>query len=216
MNKNDYIIRLETKNDYREVETLIREAFWNLNVPGCDEHYLAHILRDAEDFIPELDFVLEKDHKIIGHIMYSKSKLVDESGHVKTTLSFGPLSILPEYQRQGYGKILLEHSFKEAISLGYDTVIIFGNPANYVSRGFKSAHKYNIRLDGGYLPMALQVKELIPQTWDGKTRYFSESPAFDGITEEAVQAFDASFDAKVKEWQPSQEEFYIHCHSSIN
>ena len=92
MNKNDYIIRLETKNDYREVEILTREAFWNLSVPGCNEHYLVHILRQHEDFVPELDFVLESDGKIIGNIMYTKSKLVDENGMEKSILTMGPYS----------------------------------------------------------------------------------------------------------------------------
>ncbi len=216
MNKNDYMIRLETPDDYEIVENLIREAFWNVNVPGCDEHYLAHVLRGHEDFIPELDFVLEADGKIVGNIMYTKSKLVDDSGNVKDILTFGPLSIHPVYQRQGYSRILLEHSFEKATSMDYDTIVIFGNPANYVSRGFKSAHKYNIRLEGGYLPMALMVKELTPGSWDARTWYFHESPAFEGITDKAVQAFDARFTPKVKEWQPSQEEFYIHCHSSVN
>ena len=95
MNKHDYTIRRETMNDYREVENLTREAFWNQYVPGCDEHYFVHMMRDHEDFIPELAFVLEKDGVIIGNIMYTRSKLVDENGNEKVILTFGPIGILP-------------------------------------------------------------------------------------------------------------------------
>lgn len=105
-------IRNEEKTDYEKVEEITRKAFWNLYFPGCVEHYLVHIMRSHKDFLPELDFVLEVDHQIIGNIMYTKTKLIDESGEEKDILTFGPFCILPEFQRNGYGKKLLEHSFK--------------------------------------------------------------------------------------------------------
>lgn len=111
MNKiENYIIRNEQSKDYWNVEDLTRKAFWNLNVPGCSEHYMVHVMRNHPDFIPELDFVLEKDNRIIGNIMYTKAKLIDEENREKQILTFGPLSIHPEFQRKGYGKILLEYS----------------------------------------------------------------------------------------------------------
>ena len=137
-------IRNEQKSDYQIVEDITREAFYNMYVPGCMEHYLVHIMRGHEDFIPELDFVLELDGKVIGNIMYTKAKLTDENGEEKEIITFGPVSILPKYQRMGYGKLLMEHSFKRAVELGYDAIVIFGSPANYVSRGFKSCKKYNL------------------------------------------------------------------------
>ncbi len=143
---NFNIIRPETPEDYRTVENINREAFWNLCVPGCHEHYFVHILRQHEDFVPELDFVLEKDGKIIGSIMYIKAKLIDESGREKPVLTMGSICIHPDYQRKGYGKALLEYTFEKAIKLGYDTVINFGNPDNYVARGYKCSKKYNVCL----------------------------------------------------------------------
>jgi len=68
-------IRLEEPKDYREVEELTREAFWNVYRPGCTEHYVLNQYRTNPDFIPELDFVMEEDNKIIGHIMFSKASL---------------------------------------------------------------------------------------------------------------------------------------------
>ena len=159
MNKSDYIIRKENKNDYHETENLAREAFWNLSQPGCYEHYFVHIMRDHQDFIPELDYVAELDGKIIGNVMYCKAKLVDEQSTEKDIVTMGPLCVLPEYQRMGIGKALLEHTFKLAESMGYDVVINFGNPDNYVARGYKSCKKYNVCFgDGeGFFPAALLV-----------------------------------------------------------
>lgn len=162
------IIRNETKNDYKEVEKITREAFYNLYIPGCVEHYLVHIMREHEDFIPELDLVIELDGEIIGNIMYTKAKLVDGKGNKKDILTFGPLCILPKYQRKGYGKKLLEESFKRAIKMGYDTIVIFGSPSNYVSSGFKSCKKYNICMEKDVFPTAMMVKELIPNKLDGR------------------------------------------------
>lgn len=213
---NDYIIRREMENDYREVENLTREAFWNVYKPGCDEHYFAHMMRSHADFIPELDFVLEKDGCIIANIMYTKAKLIDEDGGEKEILSFGPIAILPEYQRQGYSRVLIEYSFAEAIRLGYDTVVIFGNPANYVGRGFVSCRKMNVCLEGDVYPTAMLVKELRSGALDGRKWYYYESTASLCCEDtEAVAAFDAGFAPKEKMWMPSQEEFYIYSHSAV-
>ena len=153
-------IRNERIDDYETVERITREAFYNLYIPGCIEHYLVRIMREHEDFIPELDLVLELDGRVIGNIMYTKAKLTDGDGDTKEILTFGPVCVLPAYQRMGYGKMLMEHSFKKAIELGYDTIVIFGSPSNYVSRGFKSCRRFNIAVDGGRYPAAMMVKEL--------------------------------------------------------
>ncbi len=209
-------IRPETENDYRTVEAGAREAFWNVYKPGCDEHYFTHMLRQHRDFLPQLDFVLELDGEIIGSIMYSKTRLLADDGDEKPILTFGPLWILPRYQRQGCGKLLIEHSFQAARELGYDTVAIFGNPANYVGRGFVSCRKKNVCLGDGIYPMALLVKELVPGVLDGKSWQFLDSDAAECCADlAAVEAFDAAFPPKEKGWMPSQEEFYIYSHSCV-
>ncbi len=161
-------IRNERKEDYETVEKITREAFYNLYVPGCVEHFLVHVMREHEDFIPELDFVLELEDKIIGNIMYTKAKLTDEAGKEKTICTFGPVCILPAYQRKGYGKLLLEHSFKKAVELGYDVIVIFGSPSNYVGRGFQSCKKYGVTTPDGKYPAAMMVKELVEGALHGK------------------------------------------------
>ena len=214
---NNLTIRLETEKDYRAVEELTREAFWNVYKPGADEYYYVHQMRSHPDFISELAFVLELDGKIIGNIMYTKAWLEDENGARKEILSFGPLCVAPEYQRQNFGKILIEHSFAAAKRLGYDVNIIFGNPGNYVSRGFVNCKKKNVSFvaDGNF-PTALLVCELIPNALGGKRWMYIPSTAADCCEDiAAVEAFDAAFPPKEKKWQPSQEEFYIYSHSSV-
>ena len=207
MNKNIQI-RNEEETDYERVEEITRKAFWNLYMPGCVEHYLVHVMRSHEDFLPELDLVIEVDHQIIGNIMYTKANLVDESGEEKEILTFGPVCISPEYQRMGYGKMLMESSFEKAVSMGYDAIVIFGNPNNYVSRGFKSCKKYNVCLENGAYPAAMLVKELKPQSFDGRKWFYFESPVMKIDEQEAVR-FDESLEKMEKNFQPSQEEFFI-------
>jgi len=213
MNKN-IKIRNEEETDYERVEEITRKAFWNLYIPGCVEHYLVHVMRSHQDFLPELDLVIEVDNQIIGNIMYTKAKLVDESGEEKVILTFGPVCIMPEYQRTGYGKMLMEQSFEKAVALGYDVIVIFGNPNNYVSRGFKSCKKYNICLENGTYPAAMMVKELKPKALDGRKWVYYDSPVMN-IDEQEAARFDESLENMEKKFQPSQEEFYIHSHSII-
>lgn len=207
-------IRPETPADYRAVESLIRDAFWNLYVPGCDEHYVAHALRGHADFIPALDLVAELDGQIVGSVMYTKATLMDEADVCKEILTFGPLAVLPACQRQGVGKALLDASFKIARTMGYDAIVIFGHPGNYVARGFKSCQKYSVCMPDGSFPTAMLVKELTAGALDGRRWIYHESPAY-AVDPDGFSAFDAQFPPRPREYRPSQEEFYIYSHSVI-
>lgn len=207
-------IRNEAETDYKRVEEITRKAFYNLYVPGCTEHYLVHIMRQHEDFIPELDFVAESDGQVIGNIMYTKAKLIDEAGTQKDILTFGPVSVEPGHQRKGIGKMLMEHSFEQAVLLGYDVIVIFGSPANYVCRGFQSSKKYNICMENGKFPAAMMVKELIPNALDGRKWFYYDSPVM-AVSEEDALKYDDTLEKMEKMHTPSQEEFYIMSHSFI-
>ncbi len=207
-------IRNERETDYKIVEDITRKAFYNVYVPGCMEHYLVHIMREHEDFIPELDFVIEVDGQIVGNIMYTKAKLTDEGGTEKEIVTFGPVSILPKYQRNGYGKMLIEHSLKRAAELGYEAVVIMGSPANYVGSGFQCCRKYNICVEKEKYPAAMLVKELKPGALDGKLWFYSDSPVMN-VDEREAQAFDDGLEKMEKKWMPSQEAFYIMSHAFV-
>lgn len=208
------LIRNEEEKDYAEVETLTRKAFYNMYMPGCVEHYLVRVMREHEDFMPELDFVLEHDGKIIGNIMYTKAKLIDEAGIEKEVLTLGPVCIDPEYQREGFGKKLMEHSFEKATQLGYDVIVLFGSPANYVCRGFKCCKLYNVCVENGKFPSAMMVKELVPDTLDGRKWVYYDSPVM-AINEEEALAYDETLEKMEKKHTPSQDEFYIMSQSFV-
>jgi len=201
-------IRNETENDHRKVEELTRDAFWNLYVQGCDEHYLVHKMRKHPDFIPELNFVAISENTIVGNIMYTKSHIMDESNNRIETTTFGPVSVLPASQRQGIGSALISHSKKVASEKGYKVIIIQGHPHNYCKHGFKNAKDYHISDAEGKFPYSLLTIELEKGVLEGHNwRYFS-SNVYD-IDVNAAHEFDKMFEYKKKEYKYTQEEFSI-------
>lgn len=208
------LIRNEERKDYQAVEKMTREAFYNLYIPGCVEHYLVHVMRDHADFIPELDFVLEVDGEIAGSIMYTRASLTDAAGEKKEILTFGPLCIAPQYQRRGYGKRLMQHSFEKAAALGYDVIVIFGAPSNYVSSGFQCCKRFHICTENDKFPAAMLVKELVPHVLDGRKWYYHDSPVM-AVEEADALRYDETLEQKERIYRPSQEEFYIMSHSFV-
>lgn len=207
-------IRNETPADFQTVEDLTRRAFYNLYVPGCHEHYLVHIMRDHPDFVPELDFVLERDGEIVGSILYTRSTLTSETGERREALTFGPVCVAPELQRQGYGKRLMDHSLNRAAELSWGAVVIFGAPANYVSRGFQCCQRFLVGMEDGSFPTAMLVKELTPHALDGGPWVYRDSPVMH-FDEEAARRFDDTLPPIEKRVLPCQEEFYILSHSVL-
>ncbi len=199
-------IRLETKDDYTQVEELAREAFWNLYFPGCNEHYLCHILRDHKDFIAELDYVAELDGKIVGSIMYTRSYLVDNDGEKIPTVSFGPLCVHPLFQRKGIGTALIEKTKAIVGNMGVPAITIFGDPHNYCKHGFKNGIDYQVSNMEDEYPLGLLVLELQPGFFGRKKWKVVQSEAFD-IDEEKANEFDKRFPEKEKKFQYSQELF---------
>ncbi|WMJ77119.1 MULTISPECIES: GNAT family N-acetyltransferase [unclassified Sedimentibacter] len=206
MNTNDYIIRLETPADYQEVENLIREAFWNVYRPGCLEHYVLHCYRDRKDFVPELDFVMEKDGKIIGHIMFVHAKIQTDNSKELPIMTFGPISIAPQYKRQGYGKALLDYAMEQAKSLGCGALCMEGNIDFYGKSGFvvastKGIHYYAEPKDA-QVPYFL-LKELKQGFLDGISGTYHTPDGY-FVDEKEAELFDAHFPPKTKLKLPGQ------------
>ena len=114
MTKNDYIIRLEKAEDYNKTENLVRESFWNVYRPGCSEHFVLKCLRNDADFVPQLDFVMEKNGRLIGQNMFMRAIVKADDGREIPIMTMGPICIAPKFKRQGYGKILLDYSLEKA------------------------------------------------------------------------------------------------------
>ena len=146
MNKNDYTIRMEKQEDYRETENLVREAFWNVYRPGCSEHYVIHVLRDDPAFVKELDFVMEQNGRLIGQNMFMKTVIEADDGRDISVLTMGPIGITPPLKRKGYGKILLDYSLEKAAELGFGAVLFEGNIRFYGKSGFDYASRFGIIL----------------------------------------------------------------------
>lgn len=206
MNKNDYQIRLERKSEQRDVENLVRESFWNVYRPGCLEHYVLHQLRNDAAFVPELDFVMEKDGKIIGQNIFMRASINADDGREIAIMTMGPICIAPELKRQGYGKILLDYSLEQAAALGCGAVCFEGNIDFYGKSGFMFASQYGIRYHG--LPEGADAsfflcKELVPGYLDGVTGEYATPQGY-FVDEVEAEAFDKTFPYKEKLKLPGQ------------
>ncbi len=207
-------IRNEIEADHGAVEELTREAFWNLYAPGCSEHYIVHAMRKHEDFIGELDFVALVDGRIVGNIMYTRASLTNEAGERLAVASFGPVSVHPEYQRQGIGSRLIQHSLLAAKDLGFKVVAIYGDPHNYCKHGFRNGRDLAISDSNGETPYGLLALELEKGVLSGHQWRFQTSPVYE-YTESAVEDFDKRFPPKEKGYQYSQEIFSIALRSFV-
>ncbi len=201
-------LRREAPGDYRAVEELVREAFWNLYVPGASEHFILHRLRQSGDFVPELDFVAAAGRELVGQIAYSRARIVDEAGASHPLLTFGPVSVRPAWQQQGVGSALIRHSLQAARELGYAAVCIYGDPRYYSRFGFRGAERFDIRTADGKFAVALLALELAPGALRGRAGRFVEGPVFE-VDEQALAAFEATFPPREKRVAPSQEEFRL-------
>ena len=199
-------IRREEEKDYRTVENLVRESFWNVYRPGCMEHYVLHCFRENKDFIPELDYVLELDGKIIGHVMYCRSEIRLDNGKILPSITLGPICIAPEYKRQGFGKILLDATIREAQKLGFGVIVIEGNINFYGKSGFTVAKEQGIRYaddpEAGYL-LCLELRkgyiDGVKGTFADPQGYFVCQNDPQGFAE-----FEAGFPPKEKKKLPGQ------------
>lgn len=203
---NDCVIRLEEKKDHREVENLVREAFWNVYRPGCLEHYVLNQLRNDAAFVPELDFVMEKDSKIIGQNIFVRANIKVDDGREVPIMTMGPICIAPEFKRKGYGKILLDYSLKKAAELGCGALCFEGNIDFYGKSGFSFASQYGIRYHGlpeGEDASFFLCRELIPGYLDGITGEYSTPKGY-FVDEAEADEFDKLFPYKKKLKLPGQ------------
>ena len=202
-------IRLEQLQDYRMVENLTREAFWNVYRPGCTEHYVLNQYRNNPDFIPELDFVMVLDGKIIGHVMFSKAEIILDDGTSLPSWTFGPISIHPNYKRKGYGLKLLQYSLEKAKEMGIGMLQMEGNIEFYKHAGFDLASKMKIHYHAepreSDVPYFL-AQELIPGYWGNREGTYCPPKGYFVADEnlDAFEAYEATFPKKAKTFQEGQ------------
>jgi len=203
---SDIIIRLEREEDYRNTENLVRESFWNIYRPGCLEHYVLHKIRRDKAFIPELDFVMEKDGKLIGQNLFVRAEIKTDGGGSIPVMAMGPICIIPQLQRKGYGKILLDYCLKKAKEFGCGAVCFEGDIAFYGKSGFDYASKFTIRYHGlheGADASFFLCKELVPGYFSGQTAEYTPPQVY-FADENQAEEFDKNFPFKKKLKLPGQ------------
>lgn len=204
------IIRNETKDDYKKSENLTREAFWNVYRPGCTEHFVLNKFRKSKNYIPELSFVMEKDGEMIGHVMYAHSHINSYDGKTIPIMTFGPMSIAPEYKRQGYGTRLLRYSMQKAKEMGGKALAITGNIDFYGKSGFILASEKGIRYadaepNDRVVPYFL-IKELQEGFLDNISGTYSDPEEYFAAEKypEEFEKYESQFPPKNKETLPCQ------------
>lgn len=202
-------IRLEKPEDWRAVENLTREAFWNVYRPGCTEHFVLHKYRTDPAFIPELDFVMEEDGKLIGHVMFSKAEIVLDDGTHFPSWTFGPISIHPDYKRRGYGLKLLRHALEKARQMGEGLLCMEGNIDFYRHAGFDLASKLRIHYHDeprdAEVPYFL-AQELIPGYWGQREGCYAPPKGYFMAEENPAEfaAYEAGFPEKIPAFDAGQ------------
>lgn len=202
----DYTIRLEHEHEQHAVENLVREAFWNVYRPGCLEHYVMHCLRKDKNFIPELNFVMTVGAELIGQAMCMKAIINKDDGTELPIMTLGPIGILPEFKRQGYGKALLDYTLQKATEMGFGAICFEGNIDFYGKSGFRFASHYGIRYHGlpeGEDASFFLCKELIPGFLDNVTGEYSTPQGY-FVDEVKAEEFDKQFPEKEKLVLPGQ------------
>ena len=206
---NSVIIRLEREEEYREVENLVRESFWNVYQPGCTEHYVLRHLRNDPAFVKELDLVMEKDGRLIGQNMFMHAVIKADDGRDIPIMTMGPICIAPEFKRQGYGKMLLDYSVGKAAEAGCGALCFEGNIGFYGKSGFTCAREFGLRyhdLPEGADASFFLCRELIPGYLNGITGVYGPPEGYFAAEKdpEDFEAYDALFPPKEKKVLPGQ------------
>ena len=198
--KDNIVIRSEEKGEYRKVENMVRESFWNVYRPGCMEHYVLHQLRKDAAFVPELDLVMEQNGELIGQNMFMRAWIAADDGREIPIMTMGPICIAPQWKRKGYGKILLDYSLEKAKELGCGALCFEGNIDFYGKSGFREASEFGIRYHGlpeGEDASFFLCKELIPGYLDGITGEYTTPEGY-FVDEKEAEEFDRQFPGKEK------------------
>ncbi|WP_308692937.1 N-acetyltransferase [uncultured Treponema sp.] len=199
--------RNETPADYRAVENLTREAFWNVYKPGCDEHFVLHSFRTRSDFVSELDIIMEENGVLVGHVMFARAEIKLNNGKSLPIMTFGPISIAPDFKHKGYGTLLLRHAMKNAKKMGCGALAITGNIGFYEKSGFVIAKTKGVRYHAAPDADYFLIKELIPgfldQVKDAGGGIFKEPEGY-FIDSKEAEEFDRQFPPKEKLKLPGQ------------
>lgn len=135
---------METKEDYKNVYTLVKKAFATTTFSDGSEPDYLNELREKDNFIPELSLVAETiDKEIIGQITLTKTSIVSNNKNI-TQLLLSPICVDPNHFNEGIATQLMSTAFTIAKKMGYSLVFLCGNPDFYSKFDFKPTYIHNI------------------------------------------------------------------------
>lgn len=143
---------------------LVEDVFtkWGGPQEGTLVGRLVEEIRSKKYYLPELELIMvNEDDEVIGYAMFSRFHI--EGRYENELLLLSPVAVKTELQRRHISKDLLEYGFAKAKELGFQAVLVEGDPRNYHSRGFGSSYKFGIEAApsvGLPSPDCLMVKEL--------------------------------------------------------
>ncbi|MCL2637174.1 MAG: N-acetyltransferase [Oscillospiraceae bacterium] len=192
-------MRLETPDDYYNVEAMTRETFWGFwedDRQICDEHFLVSKLRNCAALVTELNYVAELDGELVAHIIYTRARIKDSAGNNHEILTFGPLTVSTEHQSKGIGRALMSHTFEIARSMNFRAVLIYGHPDYYPRVGFRRADEFGITTPDGSVFDALMVYPLYENALDNISGKAYIDPVYESLTQKETLEFDKKFPFK--------------------
>lgn len=127
------IIRNETNSDITAINEVTIAAFKNHPISRQTEHYIVSALRDADALT--LSLVVEVNGNVSGHIAFSPVTISDGC---LNWFGIGPVSVLPELQRQGVGKALIREGLSVMKTRGAEGCTLVGDPDYYKRFGFRN------------------------------------------------------------------------------
>ena len=192
------ILRPERPSEYREMEEIVRDAFWDKYSPGCGEHLVVRNMRNAAAVVSELCLAAEIDGELAGGIWYAKAA-IRGGGKEYPVLTMGPVCVKPELQSRGIGAALIRRTLSLAAGK-YPAVVIYGDPAYYGRFGFRPASEFGVTdADGNPCP-AMLIRPLADDVPGGA---FDEGAVYH-VTPDEVRAFDKTFPPRQRHYRSGQ------------
>ncbi len=190
--------RPERAGQFREMEALVRDAFWDKFSPGCSEHLVVHRMRTSASAISELCLAAEVDGELVGGIWYARAVIRQSDGTEAQVYTMGPVAVRPDLQGKGTGSALIQHTLKLA-SEQCLAVVIYGDAAYYRRFGFRAASDFGITDAMGEECPAI----LVCPFGEVPSGAFDEGEVYH-VSEEEVRAFDRGFPHRQRHLRSSQ------------
>ena len=153
------------------------EAVRNVNMAAFGRENEANLVDKLRGIASTFSFVAVQSDRIVGHLLFSPVAVAGKCSSNLSILGLGPVAVLPNYQRQGIGSLLIREGLKECVRSGFQAVVVLGNPDFYSRFGFIPASRKSLGCEYDVPDEAFMVLELESgalQDCSGMVKYRSE------------------------------------------